>query len=110
MFGKQTRLLWLRNALALALTSPPLWLVRKRNTPFRRPLLPSAAEFTWIEQKFMNQRCHQLVLCKGVGKIPGTEQLESYKLIIALPLLSEGFLASHLTSTSSAIFQNILFF
>lgn len=58
----------------------------------------------------MNQRCHQLVLCKGVGKIPGTEQLESYKLIIALPLLSEGFLASHLTSTSSAIFQNILFF
>lgn len=50
---------------------------------------PPATEFTWVEQKFMNQRCHQPVLSKGVGKIPGIERLESYKLIGALPLLSE---------------------
>lgn len=89
MFGKQTRLLWLRGPLALALTSPPLWLVRKRSTAFPPPPPPPPTEFTWIEQKFMNQRCRQPVLCKGVGKIPGIAQLESYKLVVALPLLSD---------------------
>ena len=50
----------------------------------------SSSETVYLNRAmFINQLGHQPASSSKVGKIPATERMENYKLILAVPILSE---------------------